>query len=328
MLTTALLALPWIAIAFAVPLALRRGPHLRSYTPRDIEAFPRVSVIVPARNEVSNIGACVASLLDSRYARARRCDVIIVDDESTDGTREVAQALAERSDGALRVVRGEPLPDGWVGKPWACWQGVGHAEGELILFTDADTRHDPELLGHAVAALLRENVDLLTVIPRQIMGTFWERVIMPQILVLIFSRYLDAGRVNSPRKPQDVIANGQFILVRREAYEDVGGHEAVRNEIVEDLRLAQRFVEHRRPLFMAYAEDLLATRMYDSLAELGEGWTKNLAMGSRATVSGWLRPLLPWLLAALLLLLWVVPPYALLLGLLGVVTGTTLLWAA
>ncbi|MGH7482245.1 MAG: hypothetical protein ACRELV_08825, partial [Longimicrobiales bacterium] len=91
---------------------------------------------------------------------------------------------------------------------------------------------------------------------------------------------------------------------------------------------AQRFVEHDRSLFMAYAEDLLATRMYDSLAELGEGWTKNLAMGSRATVSGWLRPLLPWLLAALLLLLWVVPPYALLLGLLGVVTGTTLLWAA
>lgn len=328
MLIALLLALPWVVVAFAVPVVVRRGPWLHDYEPRDIERMPHVSIVVPARNEATNIGTCLASLLNSRYVQAGRADIVLVDDQSTDGTRELAEALADRSGGVLRVVHGETLPDGWIGKPWACWQGYRETAGELVLFTDADTRHEPRLLEHAVAAQLREQADLVTVVPHQIMGSFWERIVMPQILAMIFSRYLDLRRINRAANPRDVIANGQFILVRRAAYDEVGGHEAVRAEIVEDLRIAQTFVARGKKLFLAYAEDLLATRMYRSLRQMVEGWSKNLAMGTRASVTGIMRPLVPWLIALFLLGFWVAPACVLALGIFGFVDGLVYAWAA
>ncbi|MGH7475124.1 MAG: glycosyltransferase [Longimicrobiales bacterium] len=320
-----LLTAPWIGALLLLPLLLRRQPRIDEYPPRDEDLPPHVTIIVPARNEVPNLGACVASLLNSRYLRR---DVIIVDDRSTDGTGDVAHALAQRSAGDLEVLDGEPLPRGWVGKPWACWQGYLRARGELLLFTDADTRHDPALLGHAVATLLREQVDLVTVLPRQILGSFWERVIMPHVLTLIAARFSDARRVNRTKNPGDVVANGQFLLVRRSAYEAVGGHQHVRHEIVEDLRLAQEFVAARRRIFLVHGEDVLSTRMYRSFREIVGGWSKNLALGSRASVPAWLRPVTPWLLAALLLLFWVLPPLVLALAFAVNLSSTFLAWAA
>ncbi len=324
-MTALLLALPWALPLIVLPLAARRRSRLRDYPPRGEDHLPKVTAIVPARDEVVNIGACAATLLDSRYPDL---DVVVVDDRSGDGTLEVARALAERSHGRLRVVHGEALPDGWVGKPWACWQGYREADGELLLFTDADTRHDPELLGHAVAALMRNEADLVTVLPRQILGSFWERLVMPQIFTLIYGRYLDPQRVNRTSNPRDVIANGQFILVRREAYEAVGGHEAVKDHIVEDLGLAQRFVAQGRRMFMAEATKMMETRMYRSLGDMVEGWTKNLARGARGTVDPWLKPFIPWLIAGWLVLAWVFPPVTLLLGLFGFTSGAVLGWAA
>lgn len=324
-MTILLLALPWLLPLAALPILARRRHRLRDYPPRGADFVPSVTAIVPARNEVSNIGACAATLLDSEY---RALDVVVVDDRSADGTLEVAKALAERSHGRLRVVHGEPLPDGWVGKPWACWQGFQVADGDLLLFTDADTRHDASLLGHAVAAMRREHADLVSVVPRQLLLTFWERLVMPQILTVITSRYLDGRRVSDARNPRDVIANGQFILVSRDAYEAVGGHEAVRCEVVEDLRLAQRFAEAGKRLFLAYAPDLMQTRMYRSLREIVRGWTKNLALGSRATVDAWLRPAIPWLAAAFLVAYWFTPAVLLVLGLLGWTSGLLLSWSA
>ncbi len=324
-MTTLLLALPWLMPLAVLPILARRRHRLRDYPPRADDSVPPVTAIAPARDEVANIGACAATLLDSDYPAL---DVVIVDDRSVDGTLEVAKAIAERSQGRLRVVHGEPLPDGWVGKPWACWQGYLVADGELLLFTDADTRHDPSLLGHAVAAMRREQADLVSVVPRQLLVTFWERLVMPQILTVITSRYLDTRRVSDARNPRDVIANGQFILVSREAYEEVGGHEAVRCEVVEDLRLAQRFAAAGKRLFLAYAPDLMQTRMYRSLGEIVRGWTKNLALGSRATVDAWLRPAIPWLAAAFLLVYWFTPPLLLVLGVLGWTPAPLLSWSA
>lgn len=321
-----LLALtPWVAFALVVPVLQRRRPRLRDYPPPPRAAAPPVSVIVPARNEAMNIGACVTTLLAADYPEL---EVVVVDDGSVDGTGAIVAALAERSDGRIRVLTGEPLPPGWFGKPWACWQGYRAARGELLLFTDADTRHEPELIGRAVGALLSEGADLVSVLPRQIMRSFWERVIMPQIWLVLLLRYPSAAWVNRARRSRDAVANGQFILARRDAYEAVGGHESIRGEVVEDLKLAQRFASFGRRIFLAHAEELMETRMYRTFGGILEGWTKNLAIGARQTVDSWLRPAVPWLIAAFLLVFWVLPPALAVAGVFGWVDGITTLWAA
>lgn len=318
-----LAALPWILVALAGLLRLRARPRLRDYPPREGDHVPHVTVIVPARNEGVNIGPCVATITASNYAAF---DIVVVDDSSVDGTGDVVRALEQRGGGRVKLVEGEPLPDGWIGKAWACWQGYQVARGELILFTDADTRHDAELLPRAVAALLREDAAMVSVLPRQLLVSFWERVIMPHVLQLITLRYFDLRRVNRTTNPRDVIANGQFMLVRREAYEAVGGHEGLRTEVVEDQRLAQRLVETGRRIFVAHAEDYLETRMYRSLSGIVEGWSKNLALGARAAVDPWLRPAAPWLAAAWVLVFWVGPPCALFMAVFGG-WGWALAWA-
>jgi chlorobactene glucosyltransferase len=308
-LTLLLLMLPWIGLAFATRMALARRPRLATFTPR-VGERPFVSVIVPARNEAVNISACVATLLNSTYHPR---EIIVVDDNSADGTGDIARILASRSDGSLRLIEGDPLPPGWLGKAWACWQGYRSAKGELLLFTDADTRHDDALLEHAVAAMQRKRADLVSVLPAQQMETFWERVVLPQIFTLITLRFRDLRRVPRARHARGVFANGQFLLIRREAYEAVGGHHALRADVVEDVSLAQRLHAGGRRLFLAHAEELIETRMYRSLTGIGEGWSKTLAEGARRTVPAWLAPVVPWLLAAFVLVFWVIPPATLLL---------------
>ena len=322
---TLLLSLvPWALFVLWTPALLRQRPRIAAYAPPAEDAAPLVSIIVPARNEAHNIAQCVSTLLDSAYARR---EIIVVDDGSVDGTGDIARALAERSDGAVQVIDGAPLPEGWFGKPWACWQGYRASRGEVLLFVDADARQEPELIGHAVGALEAERADLVTVLPRQRLRSFWERAVMPQLLLAIMMRYPSAGWVNRSRRPRDVIANGQFIMVRRSAYEEVGGHEAVRHEVAEDLRLAQHFVAQGKKLFLAHASELMETRMYRSLGEIVEGWTKNLALGGRHVVEPWLAPLAPWLAAAALLLFWCAPPLVLAAWPLGFVSGRAGVWA-
>jgi chlorobactene glucosyltransferase len=299
-----LLLLPWfLLLLVAVVQLLRRGPRLASHAPLR-EDQPLVSIIVPARNEAENLGVCLATLLDSSYSNY---ELILVDDRSEDGTREIGGVLAARSNGRLELLDGKPLPDGWLGKPWACWQGYGRARGELLLFTDADTRHGTDLLGRAVSALYAERADLLTVLPRQLMASFWERLVMPQVFQLIWFRYPDPARVNRTRNPRDVVANGQFLLFRRNAYEALGGHQAVRGDVIEDLGLAQHTVAAGRRLFIANAESMMETRMYRSLGGLTEGWSKNVAIGARRTVPAWLSPVAPWLLVLFVAAVWLLP---------------------
>jgi len=302
------LALPWVLAPLLHPVLIRRRPRLRDHAAPAAQDAPFVSIIVPARNEAENIGACVASLLRARYPRY---EIIVVDDRSTDGTGAIVRILAEHHTGRVRIVEGGALPEGWVGKCWACWQGYREARGELLLFTDADTRHDRDLLGHAVGAARTTGANLVTVFPRQRMVGFWECVILPHIFTAILARYNDLARMNRTTNPRNVIANGQFILFDRQGYEVVGGHEAVRGEIVEDLRLAQLIVSKGHRMYAAHANDLMETRMYRSFAGIVEGWTKNLAGGARQSVPRVLRPAVPWLIGLVMLFLWVVPPLAL-----------------
>jgi chlorobactene glucosyltransferase len=309
-----LYALPWLALVFAVPLLLARRVRLNAYAAPAADDSPLVSIIVPARNEAMNISICAASLVNTLYPNV---EILVVDDGSEDGTDGIVRIIADHSDGRLRLIDGAPLPDGWLGKPWACWQGYREARGELLLFTDADTRHEDTLLGHAVGAMQQRQAALVSVMPRQLMGSFWECLILPQIFTVLSMRYHDLERVSRTTRARDVIANGQFLLVSRDAYEAVGGHEALRDEVVEDQRLAQRLVEAGRRIFIAHAHTLMETRMYRTLGGIVEGWSKNLALGSQRAAPGWIAPAIPWLIAAFLITAWVVPPFLLLSGFLS-----------
>lgn len=318
-------ALPWLLPLTLLPWLMARRPRLDGYPPAHGPDVPFVSVVVPARNEAENIGACVGTLLASEYPNF---EVLIVDDGSVDGTSDIARILAARSEGRVRMVEGEALPAGWLGKSWACWQGYRQARGELLLFTDADTRHDDALLGHAVGALRTARASLLSLLARQRMDSFWERVILPQIFTLIRVRFLEAGRVNQARRARDILVNGQFLLVERSAYERAGGHEAVRGDVIEDIALGQRVFETGGTVHLAHAEELLETRMYRSLDQIVEGWTKNLAAGSRRSVPAVLAPLAPWILGVFTIGYWCVPPALLAASIVRFSVGTALGWAA
>jgi chlorobactene glucosyltransferase len=307
-------ALPWLAPFASLFRLADHRPNLSDVAP---VAGPPVSVVIPARNEAGTIETVVRSVLASAY---RPLDLMVVDDRSTDDTAAIVERLAA-GEPRLRLVRGAPLPGGWYGKPWACAQGAAAAASPLLLFTDADTRHEPELLGRAVAALERERADLVTVAPFQRCVTPWERLIMPQIWLLLGLRYHPRS-VNRARRQRDVIANGQFILTTREAYDAVGGHAAVRHEVAEDLALAQAYVRHGRRLHFAFAERLMETRMYQSLPQLVEGWSKNVYLGGRRSFpeEPALRALVPVMLAAALLF-WLVPPGLLLARAVGLEIG-------
>ncbi|MFL5402157.1 MAG: glycosyltransferase, partial [Gemmatimonadales bacterium] len=292
-------AAPWLLPFLTLPRLANRTPSL-SQAPAG--GGRMVSVIVPARNESGNIGPVVRSILASSYAPF---ELIVVDDRSTDDTAAQVRLV---SDPRLRLIPGQELPEGWYGKPWACIQGYGHATGDLLLFTDADTRHEPDLLTRAVGALERSGSSLVTVSPRQLCLTFWERLIMPQIWFLLFLRYHPRS-VSRARRPRDVIANGQFILTTRPAYEAVGTHAAVRHEVAEDLALAQAYVRHGLKLHFAFAERLMATRMYQGLSQLIEGWSKNIYLGGRRSFPDEpLRRALVPVMLVVAMLYWLIPP--------------------
>ncbi len=309
-------AILWLA-PFVVFIRLaRRTPQLTDATPA---TDGLVSVIIPARNEAQNIETVIRSILATSY---HPIEVLVVDDRSTDRTAAIVDALA-KEDQRVRLIAGEPLPQGWFGKPWACVQGYRQATGNRILFTDADTRHQPALLGYAVGAAMEHQADLLTIAPRQECVTLWERLVMPQIVLILGYRY-HPRVVNRARRRRGVIANGQFIFVTRESYEAIGTHAAVKGEVAEDLALAQRFFAAGHRLYLAFAESLMTTRMYRSLGDLIEGWAKNVFLGGRQSFPDepLRRAILPLLLAPTALF-WLIPPVVLALGLAGLLPAWT-----
>ena len=292
-------AVPWLLPFLTLPRLLARKPNLTEAPPATGRL---VSIIIPARNESDTIAMAVRSILATTYDPF---ELLIVDDQSTDDTAAQVQRL---SDPRLRLIRGGELPRGWYGKPWACYQGYRAARGGILLFTDADTQHQPELLGHAVGALIQEAAGLVTVSPLQRCVTFWERVVMPQIWFLLALRYHPSA-VNRARQERDVIANGQFILTTRQGYEAAGTHAAVRHEVAEDLALAQAYLRQGQRLHFAFAERLMETRMYRSLSQLIEGWSKNIYLGGRRSFphQPLLRALVPGMLVVAMIF-WLVPP--------------------
>lgn len=318
-------SLPWIVPPLVVTIRSLHSRSLDDVSDATPAGAPLVSVVVPARNESRNIERCVRSILSTRYVPV---EVIVVDDHSTDDTGAIARRLAV-ADPRLRVIDAPDLAAGWFGKQWACAAGARVARGALLCFTDADTTHAPDLLPRAVNALLARGADLLTVAGHQEMRGFWERVIQPQMFALLSARYGGTEHVSRATRPTDAIANGQFILVRREAYEAMGGHERLRDLVAEDMAMAQEFVRAGRRIALVMGVGQLSTHMYAGLGELVRGWRKNIYAGGRhAALGGRLgRALYPVLLPAVPLV-GLAPIVVLLLAAIGVAPGAWAAWGA
>jgi chlorobactene glucosyltransferase len=239
------------------------------------ERDPRVAVLVPARDEERSIERCVRSLLAQHYP-ADRLQVVVVDDESSDGTGDLVAEIA-RSDQRLRLVAGMPPPTGWLGKAWALHQAVQQvdATSEYLLFTDADTVHEPFALASAVAHVRRHRLDLLSLGTGQELVGPAERLLLPLVLGLAMVVNGTFDEVNDPRRPERAKANGQFILVSMAAYTRIGGHAAVRGSVVEDFELARRAKRLGVRLQLADGRHLVRTRGYYSAREIWRGFAKN-----------------------------------------------------
>jgi glycosyltransferase involved in cell wall biosynthesis len=243
-----------------------------------VPARPTVSVIVPARNEEACLAACLQYILAQAGVVF---EVIVVNDHSTDRTREIAQSVADSqlptdTHIEIRIIEAGPLPAGWTGKNNAVNAGSQAARGEWMLFTDADTIHAPGSLARSLEEAKRHGAALLSYSPRQIVKSFWEKAIMP----VIFAELATSFRPSQVSDPNSLAAaaNGQYILISREAYDAVGGHAAIANNLLEDVALARAVKRSGRKIFFRYGGDAVSTRMYRTFAQLREGWTKNLAL--------------------------------------------------
>jgi len=229
---------------------------------------PSVSVIVPARNEEACLGRCLQSLVSQEGVEF---EIIVVDDASTDRTREIAQSFPP-----VNLVSAASVPPGWTGKNNAVWTGAKQARGQWLLFTDADTYHLPGSLARSVAKALEHGAALLSYSPRQEVRGLWEKAVMPVIFAELAVTYRPS-QVSDPAS-NVAAANGQYILVTREAYDAVGGHAAAGSDLLEDVALARAVKKSGRRIYFRYGGDAVRTRMYRSFRQLREGWTKNLAL--------------------------------------------------
>jgi glycosyltransferase involved in cell wall biosynthesis len=238
------------------------------------EELLELTVIVPARDEEESLGACLESLVaqsDEVFKLGRDWELIVVDDHSSDRTAEIARGFA-----GVTLIEAGTLELGWTGKTNAIWTAARKARGRWLLFTDADTVHEPGDLHRAMHEAMRHQVGMLSYSPRQIVNGLWQRALMPLVFCELALAYPPV-KVSDPNE-RIAAANGQFLMVEREAYRRLGGHASVADKVLEDVELA--FIAKRRKvgLRFRYADDAVSTRMYRTTAAMIEGWTKNLVL--------------------------------------------------
>jgi len=236
-------------------------------TPSDL-TLPEVSVVVPARDEEASLSACLASLT---ALQGVSFEIIVVDDGSTDRTAAIARSFS-----GVKLIEAGPLPQGWSGKSNAVYSGAQQARGQWLLFTDADTVHLPGSLARALDEAKRHGAAMLSYSPAQELHGLIQRAVMPVIFAELASTYRP-HEVNDPDSPA-AAANGQYLLITRQAYDGVGGHAAIAKCLLEDVELARAVKRSGRRIRFRFGGDAVRTRMYRSVAQLVEGWTKNLAL--------------------------------------------------
>jgi chlorobactene glucosyltransferase len=284
---------------------LRAFQRLSSYLSPSLDHLPFVSILIPARNEERSIGPCLNSLIGQTYPSF---EVLVLDDSSEDRTAAIVRGCCARSD-RVRLIPGEPLPDGWYGKAFACDQLGRQARGDVVIFTDADTVHAPTMI-RAVIGAVAAGADVVTAFPEQTMGSIGERLAVSFMLFTVWA-FLPVGRVWSDPAPRFVAANGQLLAFTRAAYARVGGHAAVRRSVLDDVDLARRAKRLGLRVRLTDGVGAVRTRMYRGFAEVWRGFSKNaLALTGGAIIGA-------ALCAAVLMLLYILPPVILVIGLIG-----------
>jgi chlorobactene glucosyltransferase len=242
---------------------------LASIVPND--QLPFISILVPARNEEQNIEACIRSLMNQNYPSF---EIIALDDNSEDATYDILCRLRDQ-DYRLRVLVGAQLPDGWFGKPFACWQMARASAGEFLLLTDADCIFDPDALLFAVGARLNTRSDVISMMPDYVAETVWEKLTIP-LLVVIPMAFLPFGLVRTTNWPAFAAANGAFLYLSRDDYFAIDGHRAVKTELTEDVKFSQHIKRRGKTLSYLDGKSVYSVRMYSSFNEIWEGFTRIL----------------------------------------------------
>ncbi|MEO8664924.1 MAG: glycosyltransferase family 2 protein [Ignavibacteria bacterium] len=276
-LFVAISILPLINLMISV-YNLFTAPRLAAGAPEDQD--PLVSILIPARNEEDNIGDCLKLLMMQSYSNI---EIFVLDDNSNDSTFESAMKAAEE-DKRINIIKGKELPDNWLGKTWACKQLSENASGEYLLFIDADVRLMENAVGSTLTAMDKYNTDMLSVFPKQITKTFGEKLIVP-VLYWFFISFLPVRKVYTSKRDRYSAANGQFMLWKRDAYFNSGGHESVRDKIVEDLELGKFLKTKGYKTIILIGYKLVECRMYKGFKEAIAGFNKNAYAASE--LPGW-----------------------------------------
>ena len=261
-----------LLVVFAINLILNlralRKPDRNSKVP---EPAPLVSVLIPARNEEENIETCLKSLQKQDYSNF---EILVLDDNSTDRTAELVEGMAAKED-RIKLIKGEPLPEGWAGKPFACYQLAEQARGSWLLFVDADTTHAPHMLRSTLALALELKPSLLSGFPRQIAESIPEKIGMPVLYFVIMS-WMPLWWFQRSEEPKPSLAVGQFLLFSREDYWRIGGHKAVGSRILEDVWLGVETVRHGGRHIAIDLSPVVSTRMYQGVREMWEGLVRSI----------------------------------------------------
>lgn len=263
-----------------------------------------VSVLIPARNEGNNIKECVSSVLNQIY---KNFELIVLDDNSDDKTFEILNSF---DDDRIKVLKGKILPSGWVGKNFACHQLQENAAGQYILFIDADTVMNKNCLGCTVNFIDKHKTDLMSIMPYEESITFWEKLTIPMLYFAVML-FLPLPLVENSRRKDFSAGNGQFMFFRKSFYDEIGGHESIKNNIVDDIFLSKRVKEFGGKLIFADGTDIMKCRMYNNLEEIWAGFSKNFFAGLSFSVSGLIGIVLTYFA------LFVLPVFILVYGLLN-----------
>ncbi len=268
-----------------------------------------VSAIIPARNEEAVIAACITSLA----SQPEIADILVVDDQSTDATASVVRSLMEKIPN-LRFLESGGLPDGWIGKNHALWVGVQQATCGWLLFTDADAEHEPDSASRALQIAQEQGAALVSFSPEQVTETWYEKALIPFIYLRLAKRF-SYEKVNDPNSPA-AAANGQFLMMRRDVYDAIGGHSSVAGEVLEDVALAMRVKAAGHRISFGSGNSIVRVRMYSSFQAMWQGWKKNLYRlmgGTPWAVIREMESTLPWI-PFLLVVLGLKYPFLLFLG--------------
>ena len=243
-------SMTWAFLIKSMIDSIRLTPYLDEFERKE-HANPKVSIILPARNEEEFIGKCLDSLIEQDYTNY---EIIVVDDSSDDATGKIISEYAKKNSKIIPV-SAQIKPEGWMGKNWACMEGYKKATGELLLFTDADTKHSQNVISLAVSHLLSFNLDALSTIPKMRTMDFWTRITLPMISTFLHTRF-SAVRVNDPSK-KTAYFFGSFFIIKQKTYKEVGMHEGVKHEIIEDGALGKKVKESGYKMKMTRGDHLI-----------------------------------------------------------------------